>query len=274
MFTVEKAKKKKVLQTLFLGLLFIVILTACSQSEEGSISTNNDEEEAEMEALPVRWVLPGHAPDDQGLIEEEVNKRLKENGLNLTYEAIYIPWDVWDQRTNLMMSTGEEFEIIQIMHDNKPPNIIANDGGIIPINELLDEHGSDLLDSVPEWMWESVKSGDDILSVPAFWLETGHIGGGNGTYTIRTDLLEDNNLEPPTSPEELLDTAEILQENWPDSNQNVYIQTLYVEPATYLHESYDTYPFTVFENIIFIDQEGNVEPWIETEEFKQDVEFF
>ena len=37
---------------------------------------------------------------------------------------------------------------------------------------------------------------------------------------------------------------------------------------------YDTYPFTVFQNLIRIDQQGQVSSWIESEEFKKDVAFF
>lgn len=45
------------------------------------------------------------------------------------------------------------------------------------------------------------------------------------------------------------------------------------EPAYFLHTTYDTYPFTVADNMIYIDQQGNVKSWFETEEFKKDVLF-
>ena len=41
------------------------------------------------------------------------------------------------------------------------------------------------------------------------------------------------------------------------------------EPAYFLHTTYDTYPFTVADNMIYIDQQGNVKSWFETEEFKR-----
>src|SRR5690606_40547239 len=46
------------------------------------------------------------------------------------------------------------------------------------------------------------------------------------------------------------------------------------ETPAYLHATYDTYPFIVFQDLVYVDQEGNVKTWIETEEFKKDAAFF
>ncbi|WP_259467006.1 hypothetical protein, partial [Proteus mirabilis] len=126
-----------------------------------------------------------------------------------------------------MMSTGEEFELIAIMHDTKGPTVLAGSGGIIPIDDLLDQYGTELKASMPDWIWESSKINGKITYVPNFWADTAY---NDGMFTIRTDLLEKNGLKPPTSPEELLDAAETLQKNWPQDNKNVYIKML-EEPA-------------------------------------------
>lgn len=49
---------------------------------------------------------------------------------------------------------------------------------------------------------------------------------------------------------------------------------MYSEPFTWLFRTLDTYPFTVLSDLIFVDQEGNVKNWIETEEFKICADFF
>ncbi|GIN71596.1 ABC transporter substrate-binding protein [Bacillus sp. J14TS2] len=256
--------KKSWIVLLLISIAFF--LGACSKSSVDS------EKKADGEGkLAVRYVMPGNAPEDQKQVEDAINEKLEMDGLNLKYEAIYIPWDVWDQKTNLMMSTGEEFELIHIMHDQKGPNVLASSGGIVPIDEYLDEYGSNLKKSLPDWIWDSSKINGETYFLPNFWMDTAY---AEGMVTMRSDLLKENNLQPPTSTTELLDVSETLKENWPDDNKDVYIRFLKEETPAYLHTTYDTYPFTVFSDLIYIDQEGNVQSWIETDEFKNDAAFF
>jgi len=264
--------------TLLIGAALVTsAMAACSNSNsksEGNVkptSTTTENSGSNGVKLPVRYVMPGTAPQDQAMVEEAINKKLEQDGLNLKYEAVYIPWDVWDQKTNLMMSTGEEFELIHIMHDLKGPNILASNGGIIPIDDLLEQYGEDLIASLPDFVWDAAKIQGQTYFVPDFWTDTAY---ADGMITIRTDLLSQNNLQGPKSLEELLEMSETLKANWPEDNKDVYIRVLKEETPAYLHKAYDTYPFTVVQDLIFVDQQGNVKPWIETEEFKQDAEFF
>jgi len=279
-----KTKGKRMgLATLAIGLSFAT-LAACTGGSGGEAPKGNETEtpagtapageaaaSAGGETLPVRWVLPGTAPEDQKMVEQAINEKLKADGLNLAYEAIYVPWDVWDQRTNLMMSTGEEFEMIHIMHDLKGPNILAANGGIIPIDDLLEQYGSRLKQAMPEWIWDAAKMNGETYFVPDFWLDTAY---AEGMVTMRKDLLEKNGIAPPRSTAELMAAAEKLKANWPEDNKNVYIYVLNNETPAYLHATYETYPFIVFQDLVYVDQQGNVKPWIETEEFKADAAFF
>lgn len=254
--------------------LIMSILSACTKSADPAVSTPADQSGSKAggtEKLMVRYVMPGTAPQDQAMVEEAINKKLAQDGLNLTYKAVYIPWDVWDQKTNLMMSTGEEFEIIHIMHDLKGPNVLASNGGIIPIDDLLAKYGADLKKSLPDWVWGAAKINGKTYFVPDFWTDTAN---ADGMVTFRTDLLKKNNLQPPKSPQELLTAAETIKKNWPEDNKDVYIRVLAEETPAYLHTTYDAYPFAVFQDLIFADQQGNVKPWIETPEFKKDTQFF
>lgn len=267
---------KKTATSVLAPLLAALLLASCSSGGGNAANAVNETggQAAETQApaaekLPVRYLLPGNAPEDLDTVVAAINEKLAADGLNLEYEPTYIPWDVWDQKTNLMMSTGEEFELIAIMHDSKGPNVLAGNGGIIPIDDLLEKYGSELKASMPDWIWDSAKINGKISYVPNFWLDTAF---SDGMVTMRKDLLEKNGLEAPKSPEDLLKVAETLQANWPQDNKNVYIKLL-AEPATFLHTTYDTYPFSVIDNLIYVDQEGNVKSWLETEEFKKDVEY-
>lgn len=260
-------KKKRLAM---IGLLIAVILVAgCSGTKKENSETQ--ENSGITEKKLVRYVMPGTPPQDQAAGEAAINKKLEEDGLPIKYKAIYIPWDVWDQKTNLMMSTGEEFELIHIMHDIKGPSVFASNGGIIPIDEYLDKYGPDLKKSLPGWVWDTAKISGKIYSVPNYWLDSAF---ADGMVTIRQDLMDANHLQAPKTADDLLTLAETLKKNWPDSNKNVYIRTLNTEPAYYLHPTYASFPFTVFQNLILVDQKGKVSSWLESEPFKQDAQFF
>lgn len=256
--------------TMLTGTVLVVsMLAACTSPGNNTSEGITGGGGGDAGTKPVRYLLPGNAPQDKDAVVAAINAKLQEDGLNLTYEPTYIPWDVWDQKTNLMMSTGEEFELVAIMHDVKSPNVLVGNGGIVPIGDLLDEHGQDLKAAMPDWIWESAVVNGDIHYVPNFWADTAFNGG---MVTMRKDLVESNNLSAPRSPAELLDTAEAIKQNWPEEDKSVYIKMLN-EPAYYLHNTYDTFPFTVVDNVIRVDQDGAVSSWLESEEFKQDVDF-
>lgn len=251
-------------------LIFALLLAGCSGGNKNTQGNGGGEEGgAAAGKLPVRYLLPGNEPEGLDEVVKVINEKLEADGLNLVYEPTYIAWDAWDQKTNLMMSTGEEFELIAIMHDTKGPNVLAGNGGIIPINDLLDEHGPVLKEKLPDWAWESVKTDGKIVTVPNFWID---VAMNEGMITFRVDMLEQHGLQPPKTTEELLNAAEVFQKNWPQDNKNVYIKVL-TEPANHLHTTYDTYPFTVVDTLIYVDQEGQVKSWLETEEFKKDIQF-
>ncbi|WP_026011115.1 extracellular solute-binding protein [Paenibacillus sp. OSY-SE] len=267
---------KKTCLTVLSLLVMLSLVSACGNSTEAeptepSGATNSTPTSSTKEKKLVRYVMPGTAPQDQAAVEAAINKKLEKDGLDLTYQATYIPWDVWDQKTNLMMSTGEEFELIHIMHDSKGPNVLANNGGIIPIDKYLDEYGSELKKSLPDWVWNIAKISGETYFVPNFWLDSAY---ADGMVTVRQDLLDANHLQAPHSADDLIHIAETLKSNWPDANKDVYIRTLNTEPAYYLHPTYETYPFTVFQNLIRVDQEGKISAWIESDEFKKDAEFY
>ncbi|RXZ82560.1 extracellular solute-binding protein [Paenibacillaceae bacterium] len=264
-----KASKRLVMMVAL--ILVVAMLSACGSGNDKKSNDSKGEQGSEKaEAkLPVRYLLPGNAPEDLATAVAAINKKLEEDGLNLVYEPTYIPWDVWDQKTNLMMSTGEEFEIIAIMHDAKSPNVLVGNGGIVPIDELLEKYGKEMKATIPDWIWDSAVINEKIHYVPNFWLDTAF---NDGMVTMRSDLLEKNSLSAPKSPEELLNVAEQIKNNWPEDDKNVYLKVLN-EPPYFLHNTYEAFPFTVVDNMIFIDQEGNVKSWLETEEFKMDVNY-
>jgi len=256
---------------------FIVLLVLFLLLAGTSVFAAGDKEVSETSEGPVkvRWLIPGSEPthvEDDAMVMEAVNSKMQADGYNLEIEVVRIPWDVWQQKTSLMMATGEEFEMFHIMEDQTAFAHYVGQGALVPLNDYIDEYGPNLKKKFPDWVWDATKVDGKIYVVPAFWAEQTN---AIDCFTIRYDWLRENNLSIPSTPAELLDSLEIVQNNWSGEGEKPYfIKRTRDNTAFFLHRAYDSFPFSVFQKLIYIDQKGNVKSWIETEEFKNDVDFF
>ena len=115
--------------------------------------------------VKVRFVFPGSPEKEADIVQAEINRRLIEDGQNLELELVYIPWDVWDQKTNLMLSTGEEFELMHVMEDRHGFADYAGKDAIVSIDEYIDEYGSALKEVIPDWVWDTARIDGNITMI-------------------------------------------------------------------------------------------------------------
>lgn len=221
------------------------------------------------EKLVVRFVMPGDPADGEAIVDKAINDKLEKDGYNLTYTPIYVPWDIWEQKTNLMMNTGEPFELLQVMDTWISAASIVGRGGIIPIGAVyLDQYGPNIKKVIPDWVFESGKINGKIYTIPAFAIEPAL---RTDFVTYRKDLFDKYNLKTPTSPDELFSAIETIFKGENDK------KLMYLpddgDSQMFLHRWYDTYPFFIQDQLVFVDKSGNAKSWVETDEFKSDCSF-
>ena len=254
---------------LTLALILIVPFAVYGAGEEESAGA------AAAEPKMVRLVatLWGDEPVDEKRVQDAINERLKADGLNLYYERTWIPFGggaTWEQKTNLMLSTGEEFELLSVLQDRWPVSQYVGQGAAHAIDEYLDEYGPAIMEGIPDNLWKDVTINGKIYALPAYFAPmTSNIE----RISIRKDLYDKHGLDIPQTREELIRASEIIHANEPDLKPRAWTK-LGHDPSVFLHRGYATYPFTVQDEMIYIDQQGNVKAWIETEEFKQDSAFW
>ena len=276
---------KRVLAMVLCACMSFTLLAGCGNSgketaaetpaaaESAAAESTGEAESAKPEASGEKTVItylrPGTEVDHNAELVQAINDKLDADGTGLELNIMYIPSDVFQDKLNMMLSSGEEFDLLCIMEDQKPfTSFIANEG-IVPITEYVNA-SENLKRVIPDYMWESATMNGDIYTIPANWCET---ADQNNCITIRREKLEEYGLEDPQTMDDLLNMCEVFTENWDGDNKPVVIP-MFKEPFTYLFRTLDTYPFTVQKDLIFIDQEGNVKNWMETDEFKQCAEFF
>ena len=67
------------------------------------------------ELTTVVYVVPGDEPKDLAGGVQAINNKLKADGTGVQLEFRYYPWDAWDQKINIMLSTGEKFDLFQVI---------------------------------------------------------------------------------------------------------------------------------------------------------------
>lgn len=225
--------------------------------------------------LPMRYVTPGNYFPMQEEVLKAVNEKLQADGVNIEVSVIRIPWDAYDQKLNLMLSSGEEFELLHVMQDVKSLTTIASMGAILPIDEYLPNYPT-LNSMFTPQEWEAGTYQGQIFAVPANWKDFSRLYG----YMFARGDLVNKYLDGkyPQTIEGLLESSKVLQpkiEEETGIKPYMWLHNNRHAPA-FLHRTYDSWPFYVemSQGLVLIRQDGKVESYYESEEFKKDCEFF
>lgn len=230
-------------------------------------STANAETTKPQEVVKCKYVLPGSKPVDYDKVETEINKKMLADGVGVELERQYIAWDAWDQKTNLMLSTGEEFDLLNVMNDKTPLAVYVSRGALADITSAIDQYGDNIKRLNPPIMMGSVTVNSKLYAVPAFWVEFAN----NPELTVRLDILKQFNISVPTTVEELTSAFETVMKNWKGKDKPYFSRIgKDAGPFNIAWKTYDTFPFNVIDKLFYVNQDGTVKAFPETEEFKKD----
>lgn len=293
-------KKVKKIAALLLALALVLSLFAACGSDSGSSTPESSTQEessgssaqessSETESSetgsnaqddgtvhPMRIVQPGILSDEYEQGIADVNAKLAADGVNIEVSVQRIPWDSYAEKLNVMLVTGEEFELLHVMQDVKNLSAIAGMDALMPLDSLLEKY-PDLVANFTENEWLGAVYNGDHYAVPCSW----HSFDNAMAYmTVRTDTMKKVGYEefPAESVDDVLDLMkksqdDMLEEtnvkayNWFHQNQDT---------AHWLHRTYDTYPFYVENSLglIIARQDGTIDSFYESDEFKQDCEVY
>lgn len=287
---------KRILSLILCTTLILISLAACSTSKEDDKATSgkstevttNDKTEAKTETeskvseendtiLPMKYVIPGNAPTDYDMVIKAVNEKLIADGVNIEVELEYIPWDVWDQKLNLKLTTDEPFDLFQIMQGRVDFSKYAADGALTDITDYVEQYGPNIKTAIPEDLLDCAKVKGKIYTIPSYWYET---ASAENNMTLRKDIREKYGFDVPSTPAELLDQLETVMGEWTGEYkpyipvQGKSISSIGPMRSHTLHRSYDTYPFIEKDQLVICYEDGTMASWIESEEFKADAKFY
>ncbi len=269
---------KKNLALLLTFIMTVLLFTGCkgnktadttgnSSSENTSeVSQNTSGDDKAGETVKLLYVVPGDAPGDLERGLKDVNDKLAADGVGIEIEVNFIPWDAWDQKLNIMLSTGEEFDMFHVMNDRVSLANYASRGALADLTEYMDEYGSAIEAANPELAMKSGQVGGRQYGIPAFWVESAI----TREATIRTDLLEKYNLPMPTNFEELTKAYETVMNNWEGASKPYFPMIGAQQTGEYFFNSDHNY--IQYDKIFYVDQNGTVKNYYETDTFKESCE--
>ncbi len=171
--------------SLLLMLMLMASLISCGSSKKEETSTTKPEEttdkttdeatitpEADKELEPVTLTIyfPGSDSGqvDEGKVEAEINKYLKDK-INASVDLVQLDWATWDQKPNLMISSGEEFDIIftaswggTVFGSN-----VAR-GAFLPLDDLIDQYGQELKAALPAEVLDGARVDGKVYAIPTY----------------------------------------------------------------------------------------------------------
>jgi putative aldouronate transport system substrate-binding protein len=223
---------------------------------------------------PMRFVVPGVAAPDYGAGIRAVNDKIRADGLDIEVSLVYIPWDVYDQRLNLMMSTGEPFELLHVMQDVKNISNLVGRNGIVPIDEYLSRY-SNLTTRFSADDWKAGRFSGKSYGVPATWRSFDNY---IGAVAVLLNPLRKAAGEFPLNGniDQLIDISKKMQAQiLADKGKTAYHWMHQISwPPNWLHRTYPTFPFYVEMggSLVLARQDGAIDSYFESQEFKWDCE--
>lgn len=274
-------RRKRWISTLAL-ILVLLLLAGCSSApstSSGSSSQNSDGSssasgETSQEPMLMRYYMPGAPTQDADTATAAINEKLAADGVPVIFTPMYIPWDQWTNKINLMLSANDKFELLHVMDDYVPLYSYVSRDGLMPLDDLIDQYTPELWDLFDDQLWQCSSVNGQVFAIPDYWRDNS--GDSEGRMNFRLDKFEEFGLELPTTLDEVLEVLPVLQEKWAEQDgetRYVYEHSIDRTPIAF-QRTYDTWPFFVSQDGIFCArQDGTAEMYFTTEEFKKDCEF-
>lgn len=131
----------------------------------------------------VTMTMIGDQQEDFPRIMEKINEILRRD-LNMELNLIILPWGVSAQQKQLMLTGGEDLDIVDMENINQAISYM-NNGQILNAGELIGQYGTNIRKLWGDEADKVVKVGDFVMGVPVFrpW-------GARPCIGMRKDMVE------------------------------------------------------------------------------------
>ncbi|MDF2922938.1 MAG: sugar transporter substrate-binding protein [Paenibacillaceae bacterium] len=195
-------------------MLFTTVFAGCS-SDDANGSKEDKQTPAQTggqkpAAVTLKITLPGDRPAAFDKVITEAEKRMADS-LNVKLNVTFIPWSDLKQKTQIMLSAGDDLDLVFDAPWNTMNEMIAADN-YAPLDDLLKQYGPNILKNLPPELMDANKFNGKIMGIPL----NNKFKDPGATYVVRKDIREKLGVAPIKSYDELTKFLATVKEKMPD----------------------------------------------------------
>jgi len=119
-----------------------------------------------LPAYELRYLYAGGIPKDLAVVQDALSTLLKAK-INATIKLEAMDWGSYTDKVNLMVSSGEVFDLLFVCPWLSPSYIqLVNNGALAALDDLLPKYAPDLQAAVPTLAWGATKVAGKMYGVP------------------------------------------------------------------------------------------------------------
>ncbi|MGN1026413.1 MAG: ABC transporter substrate-binding protein [Faecousia sp.] len=191
--------KTKLLSLVLAVVMLLSVFAGCAKStadngtttapaQNNDAQTGNQNQEEEREFVELNFYMMNSPSNDQDRIMEKANAIIKDK-INAKLNLIYVDPGMYAEKINLMISSGEEFDLC-FMANWGDMNFYENaaEGAFVSMNDLLQKYAPQTYARIPEALWDGVKVNGNIYASVNY--QQWGVAARKG-YTVRMDIAEE-----------------------------------------------------------------------------------
>ncbi len=183
----------------------ITLVTACSDTSSGDV-------EKEISAMFPSGGEPNDLPSD---VSEHPTFQYIEEQTGTELDIQLSPNEDYLASLERIVASGDMPDMVKIwVLEDFPGARDDSNRTVLPLNDLLDEHGPNLKEHITDEMWENATYNGEILFIP----KPQRVSNHNRITYIREDWLENVGMDVPTTLDEYLEVMKAFRDQ--DANGN------------------------------------------------------
>lgn len=270
-------KKAKIIAAMLVLAFSVSLFGGCAKSGEEQTSVGSEtgsetktdkkddkkDDKKELETLTILY--PGDETDRMSdFLDNEFAERMATD-LGLKLEMVFVPWDQYWTQKDIMLAANEP---IDLYWDGLPSlSTMVNKKQAMPLNDLIDQYGQDMLKVLPMEQIQGAMIKGDIYGIPSAYAPSSAMFQ---LVCVRQDILEAVGMSDLNTPEDLMEFATKAKEMFPQMKGPAdYI----FKPLTRYYQD-EHYSWVAGEDVAVLGEDSKkIFSYYETEAFQELAKF-
>ncbi len=187
----------------------VLLLSVSGCGQEKKAAKGEDPNTVPSDPYEIQWYIKYSPQKDVDLVEEELNKYLKDK-INATVNMVMLDPGQYNDKVSTMIKAGEYFDLA--FASNSALDYLSNSvsGAFAPLTDYKDTYLKDIFDQLPQEMIDAATVNGEIYAVPTYKEIVTQQG-----WIYRKDIAEKYNIDMSKykTLEDFKPVAEMIKKN-------------------------------------------------------------